>query len=78
MISYGNPDNRMLHFDREHLGFDVEQDVVYPESAISEADKRNKKHYVYICIKEPHAQENDVNWPKVEEYLVSKIFEILS
>ena len=55
-ISYGNPESREFHFFREFLSFDLKTYSLSDVGA-SETDKEEKTHYVYVCIKNPDADE---------------------
>lgn len=35
-ISYGKPESRGFHFERDHLGFEMKQYILYPVEAKSE------------------------------------------
>ena len=35
-ISYGKPENRAYHFERDHLSFNMKQYVLYPADAVTE------------------------------------------
>ena len=35
-ISYGKPENRAYHFERDHLSFSMKQYVLYPADAVTE------------------------------------------
>lgn len=54
VISYGQPENRMLHFERAHLAFDVQVYTIKKQ----EEGEEEKIHYGYICKKLPEAIEN--------------------
>lgn len=56
-ISYGKPENRAFHFERDHLAFDMKQYILYPESAQTEEEKEEKSHYLYVCRKKPEADQ---------------------
>lgn len=49
-ISYGNPDSREFHFYREFLSFDVKTFSLV-DTDVSEAEKEEKSHYIYACVK---------------------------
>lgn len=55
-ISYGKPENRMLHFEREHLDLDISVFTVKKDSELDNHDL-DKIHYVYICKKNKGADE---------------------
>ena len=48
VISYGRPENRIFHFEREHLDFDLKQFVLYPDNCKNEEEKSDKSHFVYV------------------------------
>ena len=50
-ISYGKPENRAFHFDREHLSFSMKQYVLFPVDAKTDEQKEEKSHYIYLCKK---------------------------
>lgn len=56
-ISYGKPENRSFHFEREHLKFNLKQFVLYPMSAKTQEEKDEKSHYIYVCTKLEGAEE---------------------
>ena len=49
-ISYGNPDSREFHFYREFLSYDVKTYSLV-DADVSEAEKEEKTHYIYACVK---------------------------
>ena len=48
VISYGRPENRTFHFERDHLDFEVKQFVLYPDNCKTEEEKNDKSHFVYV------------------------------
>ena len=54
IISYGQPENRMIHLERDHLAFEIQIYTIKRQ----EEDEQEKIHYVYICKKLPEAIEN--------------------
>lgn len=54
-ISYGKPESRAIHFEREHLALSLKQYILYPVEAKSEEEKEEKSHYIYVCTKLPEA-----------------------
>lgn len=64
VISYGDPESRMPHLEREHLGFDINIYTIKKEED-KEEQPRNKSHYVYICKKMECANENLKNYDLV-------------
>jgi SAM-dependent methyltransferase len=69
VVSYGRPENRTFHFEREHLDFDTKQYVLYPDNCKGEEEKNDKSHFVYICTKGKNANECHKNWNKIREQL---------
>ena len=69
IISYGQPENRIFHLEREHLNFEISMFTIKKESDDFVDDLSNAKekmHYVYICKKKEGADEvSDENFPKV-------------
>jgi len=69
-ISYGDPESRLFHFEREFLSWDIKQYKLYykddeekPEdSEDTKADKpaeeqAPKIHYIYVCTKKKDADK---------------------
>lgn len=52
IISYGKPENRLIHLERDHLDFDISVFTIKKESESSDLDKI---HYVYVCKKGKNA-----------------------
>ena len=73
VISYGKPANRNLHFQREHLDFEISEFVLFPSTAESEQEKLDKSHFVYACKKGPSANEKLGGWEAVEKSLIREI-----
>ena len=69
VVSYGRPENRTFHFERDHLDFECKQYVLYPENCKGEEEKANKSHFVYVCTKGEKADESFKNWDKIREQL---------
>ena len=61
IISYGTPENRVFHLERDHLGFDVKIFTIKRE----ESDEEEKLHYAYISTKKEEANENMNNFDLV-------------
>lgn len=61
VISYGEPKNRVIHFQRKFLKFDIE--VV----KIEKKEEVPKMHYIYLCKKLEGA--DDINPNVFEECL---------
>ena len=66
IISYGQPENRMIHLERDHLAFDTQ---IYTIKRKEEEDESEKIHYVYICKKLTEANENLNNFDLVYKEL---------
>jgi ubiquinone/menaquinone biosynthesis C-methylase UbiE len=68
IISYGKPENRMFHLEREHLGFDI---IIY--SIKKDNDDNENEHFIYICQKKEKADEKSKeNYRQV----ISKLIEL--
>ena len=65
IISYGQPENRMIHLERDHLAFEIQIYTIKRQ----EEDEQEKIHYVYICKKLPEAIENLNNFDLVYKEL---------
>ena len=77
IISYGKPENRVFHLEREHLSFDINIYTIKKDYSIDNnfgltsannpnAQKYEKIHYVYICKKKEDADEIcNINFDKV-------------
>ena len=65
IISYGQPENRMIHLERDHLAFDIQIYTIKRQ----EEGEQEKIHYVYICKKLPEAIENLNNFDLVYKEL---------
>lgn len=58
IISYGSPDYRIFHLDREHLNFDITIYTIKKDYFIDEVSKKYvKTHYVYVCKKKSGFEE---------------------
>lgn len=66
IISYGKPESRMIHLERDHLGFDIQ---IYTIKKEEDANEEEKTHYCYICRKLPVAKENIKNFDLVYKEL---------
>ena len=66
IISYGSPDNRMMHLERDHLAFDIQ---IYTIKKQDDEESGEKVHYGYICKKLPNANENLNNFDLVYKEL---------
>ena len=69
VVSYGRPENRTFHFEREHLDIELKQLVLYPDSCKTEEEKNEKSHFIYICKKGENSKNALENWEKVKEEL---------
>lgn len=63
IISYGPPENRVFHLERDHLSFDINIYTIKKDYTIEEGDsqKFEKMHYVYICRKRADADDVSKN-----------------
>ena len=65
-ISYGKPESRAIHFERQHLKFANKQFVLYPADCKDEETKEEKSHYIYVSRKLEGAEYVCAeNWDKV-------------
>lgn len=73
VVSYGRPENRIFHFERDHLDFGIKQYILYPDDCKNDEEKNDKSHFVYIWTKGPDSENkyND-NWEKVREQLAKE------
>ena len=68
VVSYGKPENRLLHLQREHLSFDVKECKIGTKPG--EKEDEDKAHYLYVCKKQfASAEMCSKNWAKVEDEL---------
>ena len=65
IISYGKPESRMIHLERDHLAFETQIYTIKRQ----EEDEQEKIHYVYICKKLPEANNNINNFDLVYKEL---------
>ena len=65
IISYGNPETRMVHLERDHLAFEIQIYTIKRQ----DDDEQEKTHYVYICKKLPEAVDNLNNFDLVYKEL---------
>lgn len=65
IISYGKPESRMVHLERDHLAFEIQIYTIKRQ----EEDEQEKIHYVYICKKLTEANENLNNFDLVYKEL---------
>ena len=81
IISYGKPENRLLHLERKHLSFDVSIFTIKKDFTDEEDDQEiNKVHYVYICKKNKNWNEaaelfDDVYTELLQQELMDKELE---
>ena len=69
-ISYGCPENRLLHFEREHLSFDISIFTIKKNNTAASEFSKDKLHYVYCLVKNEEAKEiNQEVFEKVMEDL---------
>ena len=67
IISYGKPESRMIHLERDHLAFETQ---IYTIKRQDEDEQNQEKiHYVYICKKLPEANKNIINFDLVYKEL---------
>ena len=71
IISYGQPENRMIHLERDHLAFEIQVYTIKRQ----EEDTQEKINYVYKCKKLPEAIENLNNFDLVYKELEQKELE---
>lgn len=56
-ISYGKPESRIDHFERQHLSFDTKIYALYPVETKNDKEKEEKSHYIYVCWKKEDADQ---------------------
>jgi ubiquinone/menaquinone biosynthesis C-methylase UbiE len=66
VISYGIPENRVLHFEREHTSWELKY------FTMEKAENDNSgTHHCYVARKNPDADiKSKENWESVEKYLI--------
>lgn len=69
IISYGKPENRILHLERDHLAFDIHFYSIKKEDDENNAHEQTQVHYGYICTKKPEAKDNLNNFDLVYDQL---------
>ena len=73
IISYGKPENRILHLERDHLAFDIHFYSIKKENDGNNEHEHEhvheQVHYGYICTKKPEAKENLNNFDLVYDQL---------
>jgi ubiquinone/menaquinone biosynthesis C-methylase UbiE len=57
IISYGSPENRLFHLEREFLSFDISVYTIKKEYIDTESENMEKTHYVYVCRKRHDADK---------------------
>jgi len=57
IISYGQPDSRLFHLEREHLSFNLNIYTIKKQYQIENSGSQEKSHYVYICQKKENADQ---------------------
>jgi ubiquinone/menaquinone biosynthesis C-methylase UbiE len=58
MISYGAPENRIFHLERDHLSFDINIYTIKKDYSVDDDNQKYEKmHYVYVCKKKAGADE---------------------
>lgn len=63
-ISYGNPENRVLHYKRGHLKMTVQ---TYQVAPAKDSKDQQSVHFVYVCKKIEGAEAHcAANWDAVE------------
>ena len=67
IISYGKPENRIIHLERDHLAFDIHFYSIKKEN--DGTNDHEQVHYGYICTKKPEAKENLNNFDLVYDQL---------
>ena len=77
IISYGQPENRIPHLEREHLSFEIQIYTIKKENC--EEQETEKIHYVYVCKEKPNADEaaknfttiyNELEKQEMDEYII--------
>ena len=53
IISYGKPENRLLHLQRKHLAFNIQVIELKQKTG-----NENSLHFIYVCKKLPEANKN--------------------
>jgi len=58
IISYGAPENRIFHLEREHLNFDINIYTIKKDYTVDEDNHKFEKiHFVYVCKKKLDADQ---------------------
>ena len=65
IISYGQPENRTIHLERDYLAFEIQVYTIKNQ----EEDEKEKIHYVYTCKKLPEAIEKYNNFDLIYKEL---------
>lgn len=76
-ISYGAPQARLLHFQREHLGFTLEclalKNTKSSKGGKDSQEGRDSEHYCYIMVKRNDAEGLAAeNWERVVEQILKE------
>lgn len=61
IVSCGKPEERLFHFQRSHLRFNVETVELEVKT-----DDCTVKHWIYLCKKLTGADSADCNWNSVK------------
>eukprot|EP01015_Nassula_variabilis_P013057 TRINITY_DN2072_c0_g1_i1.p2 TRINITY_DN2072_c0_g1~~TRINITY_DN2072_c0_g1_i1.p2 ORF type:complete len:179 (-),score=39.02 TRINITY_DN2072_c0_g1_i1:67-603(-) len=71
-ISYGAPENRIFHYQREHLSFSLEHSKI--EKIVEEdGQQQTLRNYTYLCQKLEDADEKMLkNWSTIEKTLIEE------
>eukprot|EP00743_Colponemidia_sp_Colp-15_P010282 GILK01011307.1.p1 GENE.GILK01011307.1~~GILK01011307.1.p1 ORF type:complete len:252 (+),score=20.19 GILK01011307.1:47-757(+) len=76
IISYGHPENRVLHLEMPHLKWSIHQLKLEPSSELftqDALDAEEQRHFCYLCQKEPGADEVCAKaWYIVESQLLEE------
>lgn len=72
IISYGKPENRVLHLERRHLDFEISIYTIKKESDINENNDidSSKVHYVYVCKKGKNSSKASEEYDEVYNELL--------
>ncbi|KAL4487069.1 hypothetical protein ABPG72_001521 [Tetrahymena utriculariae] len=73
IVSYGEPNNRTLHFERNHIDFTYTVKALPPKDAQDGSRQKQNPHYAYILKKGPNAQQKYEN--NYEEVILELIEE---
>jgi ubiquinone/menaquinone biosynthesis C-methylase UbiE len=67
IISYGKPENRVFHLERDHLDFDI--NIYSIKKQEEDGDEDEQIHYGYMCKKLDNANKKLVNFDLVYKEL---------